>query len=304
MVIMKIVRYKKIYLKDLLCLHDYTFKALNLNSFTWQPCQQIESLEKNCEKYIYKEHVIIGYIAAYKLDYSHFRLNLIVHPNHINKGIGTLLLDRISEKITKAGGKYLQARLLENMNASLIFALSRGFQEIHRMRGMSLRSIDFSFNKSVKLGEKLSGMGFVVTTLKKELEANNNPIDKLAELNISAREGWPSPDPTQEPNISTDNSRALFTNIGFPDYFSIMKNREEYVGYTSAKNPMTATAVHPNYRGLGIGTFLKAYDIKNCIDNGQEYFESATANPAMQRVNEKLGYKLNGLCEVRLVKIM
>lgn len=33
-----------------------------------------------------------------------------------------------------------------------------------------------------------------------------------------------------------------------------------------------------------------------------QLFESASANPAMQRVNEKLGYKFNGLCEVRLVK--
>jgi len=47
---------------------------------------------------------------------------------------------------------------------------------------------------------------------------------------------------------------------------------------------------------------MKAYDIHESIESGQDHFESATANPAMQRVNEKLGYKLNGLAEVRFLK--
>lgn len=105
--------------------------------------------------------------------------------------------------------------------------------------------------------------------------------------------------------MTTDNLKSFFTNISVPERFSIMKLNDEYVGYTSAERKnMTATAVHSNYRGRGIATYLKAYDIRKCIDDGQEYFESASANPAMIRVNEKLGYKLNGLTEVRLVKYL
>jgi len=62
------------------------------------------------------------------------------------------------------------------------------------------------------------------------------------------------------------------------------------------------TAVHPDYRDLGVATCLKALDLDRCINDGEKYFESATANPAMQRVNGKLGYRLNGLAEVRFVK--
>jgi hypothetical protein len=53
-----------------------------------------------------------------------------------------------------------------------------------------------------------------------------------------------------------------------------------------------------------LATYLKVLDLNRCIKDGKEYFESATANPAMQRVNEKLGYRLNGLAEVRLVKAL
>ena len=53
---------------------------------------------------------------------------------------------------------------------------------------------------------------------------------------------------------------------------------------------------------MGIATYLKACDINKCIEDGDQYFESASASEAMQRVNEKLGYKFNGLSEVRFVK--
>jgi predicted GNAT family acetyltransferase len=64
------------------------------------------------------------------------------------------------------------------------------------------------------------------------------------------------------------------------------------------------TAVHPDYRGRGIATFLKAVNIKMLIENGASRFESSSANPAMLKINEKLGYKLNGLAEIRLAKFL
>ncbi|HEX6649674.1 MAG TPA: hypothetical protein VF075_09045 [Pyrinomonadaceae bacterium] len=60
--------------------------------------------------------------------------------------------------------------------------------------------------------------------------------------------------------------------------------------------------MHPAYRNVGLATYLKAFDLNRCIEGGDDCFESATANPAMQRVNEKLGYGFNGLAEVRFVK--
>ena len=84
-----------------------------------------------------------------------------------------------------------------------------------------------------------------------------------------------------------------------------MKHGEEYVGYTSAdRNNMLGTAVHPRHRGRGVSTYLKALNLKRLIDDGVDYFESSSANPAMLKVNEKLGYKPNGLAEVRLAKLL
>jgi predicted GNAT family acetyltransferase len=81
-----------------------------------------------------------------------------------------------------------------------------------------------------------------------------------------------------------------------------VKAGDEYVGFTSARNVASGTAVHPDYRNLGLATYLKVFDLNRCIQDETNYFESATANPAMQRVNKKLGYRFNGLAEVRFVK--
>lgn len=82
-----------------------------------------------------------------------------------------------------------------------------------------------------------------------------------------------------------------------------MKHGRKYVAYTSAERKnMLGTATHPKYRGRGIATYLKALNLKKLIESGTNYFEASSANPAMLQVNEKLGYKLNGLTEIRLAK--
>jgi GNAT superfamily N-acetyltransferase len=299
---MPIVPFQTEHRGGVLRIHAQTFEPLDLASHFWQPCQQIESLDQDCPRFIYREEILNGYVAAYRLDDLHFRLNLIVDAHHRGRGIGSLLLERIQSETEAMGGEYLQARLLENMQASHAFAVSRGFAEVHVMRGMSLHSADFIFDRWQPLGPELSARGLLVTTLKTELEKDRDPVEKLARLHWHARQGWPSPDPTWGIDASIESCKSLFTDIPCPEHFSIMKCGNEYVGYTSARNRLSATAVHPEYRGIGVATYLKAYNLRACISSGHEHFESATANPAMQRVNEKLGYRLNGVSEVRLLK--
>ena len=285
-----------------LSLKDLTFAGMNLSRFVWQPCRQVESLERQSIRFVFEDGDVRGYGAAYQLDPTHFRLNLIVDPRHARNGIGSQLLQRVEEEVVRAKGKYLQARVLESMPESLKFALARGFTQVHVMRGMSLRAAEFSFDKWSQLGQDLSAKGFVLTSLKDELESDRDAIDKLALLYKFARQDWPSPDPTWHLESTTENLRAPFTDIKYPEHFSILKVKGDYIGFTSAKNPGTGTAVHPDYRNLGIATYLKAFNIHQCIKAGDDYFEPATASPSMQRVNEKLGYRLNGLSEVRFVK--
>lgn len=288
--------------EQVLSLSRTTFESINLSRFRWQPCQQVESLDQQCPRFVFGDEDLKGYGAAYRLDDTHFRLNLLVDSNYLHQGIGSLLLKGIEAAVIQAGGKYLQARSLESMPASLSFALARRFAQIHTMRGMSLRAADFWFGNWKGLGQKISEMGLLVKSLKEELDADPDALDKLARLYKLAREGWPSPDPSWSIDSSAEDWRVPFTSVKDPERFSLMKSNDEYVGFTSARNLATGTGVHPRYRNLGIATYLKAVNINKCIEDGEEYFESASASPAMQRVNQKLGYRFNGLSEVRFVK--
>lgn len=300
---MKILQFQPTYLTEVLSIHRKNYENLHLKRFLWQACQQIESLEKDCFKIVLRDENVKGYAAVYKLDETHFRLNLLVAPESTRRGIGTKLLREVKSEAKRQGCLSLQARILEGMDASLQFALKRGFSEVHRMRGMSLQAEDFSFEKWKELGDKLTAENFVVTTLENELKIGNQSIDKLVELHKKAVEGWALIDPTLSHNTETESLREFFSSARLPSRVSIIKHDEKYVGYTSAEREnMIGTAVRPDYRGRGVATYLKACNLKMQIDGGARYIESSSANPAMIRVNQKLGYKLNGLTEIRLVK--
>src|SRR6185503_2357984 len=110
---MPITSFHNSHYEKVLSLRNATFASMNLSRFVWQPCQQVESLDQHCIKFVFYDEHIKGYAAAYQLDVTHFRLNLIVDPNHTKQGIGSILLKRVEDEVVRVGGKYLQARLLE-----------------------------------------------------------------------------------------------------------------------------------------------------------------------------------------------
>ena len=284
-------------------LRDASFELAETHTSEWRPCTQVESLERQCAAYIYQDNGVKAYAAIYAIDETHFRLNLIVASPYRRRSIGTLLLEKVENEARTSSAKYLQSRLWED-EASVAFALSRGFTEVHRMRRMVLRASDFEYRRWATLADKLSVEGYSLTTLKEEFESGVDALKKLCELQLHARQGWPSPDPTQQSKQTTvEDFSVLFSNIKEPERFVIIKSRDDYVAYTSVKEG-PGTAVHPEYRNLGLAKYMKTFAIKLGIDAGQSRFATNTANPAMQRVNEQLGYQYSGLSEVRFVKAL
>ena len=104
---------------------------------------------------------------------------------------------------------------------------------------------------------------------------------------------WPEAGDVCAPHeLSRSAVNVAFSNISVPEQVSIMTLGDVYVGYTSADRANgLGTAVHPHYRGRGVATALKAENLTRCIAAGQHAFETSSANPAMLRVNERLGYR-------------
>ena len=171
---MDIVPYQMADAPEVCRLRDLTFGSMNLAAaLPWQPCQQIESMMRDGIKLVCRQRQgLLGYGAAYSLDATHVRLNLLVMPLQLRRGIGTRLLDHLETALRPCGEMYLQARVLESMVESVRFAVSDGFREIHRMRGMTLQAQDFAPQPWATLGAKLEAQGFVVTTFHAEVMAH------------------------------------------------------------------------------------------------------------------------------------
>ena len=152
---MEVLLFEEVDHRDVLRIHQETFGQMNLGRFLWQGCQQIESLEKDSVKLVCKDERVKGYAAVYPVEENSFRLNLLVDPRYTKRGIGTALLGEIEIQARNNGARQLEARIIEGMNESLAFALSKGFVEIHSLRGVSLHAGDFSFENWQALRKKL-----------------------------------------------------------------------------------------------------------------------------------------------------
>ena len=300
---MEIIPYQPTDREEVQRLKDAVFQRVYLQaSRPWKPSLQVESLERDCVRLVVRAEKLVGYGAAYRLDESHFRLQLLVDPARWRQGIGTGLLQHLESKIEQQGGRYIQARLLESMPAGLDFALARGFGEIHRMRGMTLLAADFDDRAGRAMERRLQAAGFSLTTFRAETEADRAPLDGLVPLQLAGQDGWAQPDPTQAVDNSPAQLRDLFADLTALDRFFIAVYNGQYVGYTSLVD--TRTAVHPDFRNRGLACFLKTRALQQAIASGEERWATCTASTAMQRVNLQLGYKFNGVAEVRLVKFL
>lgn len=149
----------------------------------------------------------------------------------------------------------------------------------------------------------LRGRGFEVTNLTAGRKSNPNHLAQLYELRLAARDGWPDPDPDPAgpAPLPLEWFRRQLDEVDHPDAFFIVSHAGRYVAFTSFFG--IGTAVHPEYRGRGIATLLKAGSIADAQRRGFRGQTTNTANPAMRRVFEKLGYRRTW-SEVRLLRAM
>jgi GNAT superfamily N-acetyltransferase len=123
----------------------------------------------------------------------------------------------------------------------------------------------------------------------------------LCDLHNDARDGWPNPDPDPgPPQPSTIEEVRRLHVPGDPDWplpcFLAMRDGQ-YLGFAGSPG----TAVRPSVRNRGIATALKVRVVIAARQRGLATLPSATGNPAMLKVNERLGYRRTGT-EVRLVR--
>jgi GNAT superfamily N-acetyltransferase len=120
----------------------------------------------------------------------------------------------------------------------------------------------------------------------------------------AAREGWLDPDPgpvtplTPSELLRRHQAATEEHGVGSEQCFLAVRG-DRYIGFTGS----LGTAVDPAFRGQGIATALKLRAIISARDHGVATLHTSSGNPAMLRVNQRLGFSLVST-EVRLVRTL
>jgi GNAT superfamily N-acetyltransferase len=245
---------------------------------------------------------VVGYGALWQVWRHKFRIDLAVVAEHRRRGIGGLLLDRLADQARTAGAATLQARADSDWVQSLAFLHRRGFTETMRMHRLVLDVATATLAPFAGVEHRLAGEGIVLTTLAEEHRRIGEACwALLRDLHNDARRGWPNPDPDPgPPQPATIEEVRRLHQPGDPDWLlpCFLAIRDgEYLGFAGSPG----TAVRPSVRGRGIATALKVRVVTAARQRGLSTLRSASGNPAMLKVNERLGYQRTST-EIRLVR--
>ena len=249
---------------------------------------------------------VVGYGSFWPVRDRRFRMDLTVAPEQRRRGIGGRLLGLLAGAAQAAGAATLQARTESDRPEVLAFLSRRGFAETMRMHRLVLNVASATLEPYADVERRLAAEGIVLTTLEDEQHRIGDACwHRLCAAHHAARDGWPDPDPDPDAGPPQPPAVAEFRRR-YEDYARLLPEPEpcilavhgdEVVGFTGA----IGTGVRPALRGQGIATALKVRVIAEVRERGLKTLYSTTANPAMLKVNERLGYRLT-TTEVRLVR--
>jgi len=251
---------------------------------------------------------VVGSGSFWPVRDRRFRMDLTVAQEHRRRGIGGRLLGLLAGAAQAAGATTLQARTESDRPEVLAFLGRRGFAETMRMHQLVLDVASATLEPYAGVERQLAAEGIVLTTLEDEQHRIGDACwYRLCAAHHAARDGWPDPDPDPDPDADPPQPPAVAEfRRRYEEYARLLPEPEpcilavhgdEVVGFTGA----IGTGVRPALRGQGIATALKVRVIAEVRERGLKTLYSTTANPAMLKVNERLGYRLT-TTEVRLVR--
>jgi GNAT superfamily N-acetyltransferase len=245
----------------------------------------------------------VAYATLWELRPRRYRFDLAVRPEWQEQGIGTQILVRVMRDAEALRATGLQARVRDDKHKALEFTSHRGFCESHRMGAYRLNFTEVGVADLQEAFTRLRDRGIEVTNLAAVREEETQYLEQFVDLYSAVREGWPDPDPdpTGTNVVSVNELKRSLYNAKLPEAFFIAKLAHRYIAFTSFFG--IGTAVHPEYRGKGIATLLKAGSIADARRRGFQGQTTSTASPAMQKVLERLGY-VRLWSEIRLIRAM
>jgi GNAT superfamily N-acetyltransferase len=245
------------------------------------------------------EVVAYGALRTNRMPWA--RLDLMVDPAYRRRGVGGRLLAALQDDLRALGAVSVHARVRADVPEALTFLARRGFAERHRMHGLRLALDDVSYEALRRHERRALAAGYAIVALAEEMASGRDWRARLRALADDATIGWPDPDPAPAAPMTAERfAQWIEPALAAPDMLFLATAGDRLVGFASVT--AVGTAVHPDHRGRGVATALKARALADAKRRRRRWVETCTAQPAMLAVNEKLGYVRHQV-EVRLLKL-
>lgn len=250
---------------------------------------------------------IIAYGAVEQSIYlPRYRLFLLTNPYWLKRGVGSLLLDRLTEDLREAKAVTVSCRQYASEIELIDFLKSRGFVEASRVLDLRLNVATADVSSFVPLSKQMEAQGISISTFAEERVRDPRCVEKLYELTKLLSEDDPARGPFVPPAYNAREALMwLEMPYVLPDAYFIAKHGDDYVGvshvslFEAVPGGLTQgfTGVKRDYRRKGLATVLKVCGIVYAQLHGYQTIQSFN-RPEQQGVralNEKLGFEL--MCE-------
>ena len=246
---------------------------------------------------------LLGYGSVEQTVYlPRYRLILVVGPQWLRRGVGDLLLDRLTNDLREAGAVTVTFRDYESTSEVQAFLKERGFNETTRLSELRLTVENANGSAFSSAIERVKAQGISVSTLREERESDPRYVEKLYGLTSALRLDDPARPPFTPPSYNEREAR-LWLELPYvlPDAYFIARDGEEYVGVTDL-NLLEAvpggvshgfTGVRREYRRRGIATALKVRAVEYAARHGFRTIRAFNhpSQAALLALNERLGFR-------------
>jgi RNA polymerase sigma factor (sigma-70 family) len=245
-----------------------------------------------------KTKQIIAYGAIEQTVYlPKYRLLLLSDPQWLNRGVGDLLLDRLTDDLAEARAITVSCRQYASEIELVNLLKSRGFEETSRV--LDLRLNVALADVSLKRIEGIS-----ISTFAEERVRDPRCVEKLYELTTLLSQDDPARGPFAPPGYNAREALMwLEMPYVLPDALFIAKHGDEYVGVSDVSlfeavlpGGLTQgfTGVRRDYRRRGLATALKVSGIIYAQSHGYQIIQTFNTpeQSAIRALNEKLGFEL------------
>jgi mycothiol synthase len=249
--------------------------------------------------------VLLGYGAVWPEALAQpdgrFRLDLVVEAGREQQ-----LWDVLEVDLRRLGAESVLARAPSNAERYLGFLAAVGFVETQRMHRLEL-VLDAAAEWQAE-----APTDWTIVSLAEARRHDERLLAKWWALEQAVRPTWPEANPLgrQPPPVTEAEAERRLNNPALlADAFLLAEVGECFVGFSALERiageadvlGYAGTGVDPAWRGRGVATDLKRKTIELARQHGYRRLRTATANPAMLAINERLGFQRRGE-QVRLVR--